>query len=71
MALFVNTNVAALNGQKNLSNVTSRMNSSFEKLSSGSRINSAKDDAAGLQIADRLTTQIIGLQQGTRNANDG
>ncbi|MFG1490107.1 flagellin, partial [Oceanospirillum sp. HFRX-1_2] len=57
MALFVNTNVAALNGQKNLSDVTARMNSSFEKLSSGSRINSAKDDAAGLQISDRLTTQ--------------
>lgn len=71
MALFVNTNVSALNGQKNLANVTNRMNSSFEKLSSGSRINSAKDDAAGLQIADRLTTQIIGLQQATRNANDG
>ena len=71
MALFVNTNVSALNGQKNLMNVTNRMNSSFEKLSSGSRINSAKDDAAGLQIADRLTTQIIGLQQSTRNANDG
>ncbi|OPX56830.1 flagellin [Oceanospirillum multiglobuliferum] len=71
MALFVNTNVSALNGQRNLSDVTNRMNSSFEKLSSGSRINSAKDDAAGLQIADRLTTQIIGLQQGTRNANDG
>jgi flagellin len=71
MALFVNTNVSALNGQKNLMNVTNRMNSSFEKLSSGSRINSAKDDAAGLQISDRLTTQIIGLQQGTRNANDG
>lgn len=71
MALFVNTNVAALNGQKNLMNVTNRMNSSFEKLSSGSRINSAKDDAAGLQISDRLTTQIIGLEQGTRNANDG
>lgn len=71
MALFVNTNVSALNGQKNLANVTNRMNSSFEKLSSGSRINSAKDDAAGLQIADRLSTQIIGLQQGTRNANDG
>lgn len=71
MALFVNTNVSALNGQKNLMNVTNRMNSSFEKLSSGSRINSAKDDAAGLQIADRLTTQIIGLEQGTRNANDG
>ena len=71
MALFVNTNVAALGGQRNLQNVTDRMNSSFEKLSSGSRINSAKDDAAGLQIADRLSTQIIGLQQGTRNANDG
>jgi flagellin len=71
MALFVNTNVSALNGQKNLMNVTDRMNSSFEKLSSGSRINSAKDDAAGLQISDRLTTQVIGLQQGTRNANDG
>lgn len=71
MALFVNTNVAALNGQKNLNDVTSRMNSAFEKLSSGSRINSAKDDAAGLQISDRLTTQVIGLEQATRNANDG
>ncbi|MBB1485642.1 flagellin N-terminal helical domain-containing protein [Oceanospirillum sediminis] len=71
MALYVNTNVSALNGQRNLQNVTDRMNGSFEKLSSGSRINSAKDDAAGLQIADRLTTQIIGLEQGTRNANDG
>lgn len=71
MALFVNTNVAALNGQKNLNDVTARMNSSFEKLSSGSRINSAKDDAAGLQISDRLTTQVIGLEQATRNANDG
>ena len=71
MALFVNTNVAALNGQKNLMDVTQRMNSSFEKLSSGSRINSAKDDAAGLQISDRLTTQVIGLEQATRNANDG
>lgn len=71
MALFVNTNVAALSGQKNLSDVTSRLNSSFEKLSSGSRINSAKDDAAGLQISDRLTTQVTGLGQATRNANDG
>ena len=71
MALYVNTNVAALGGQKNLMDVTSRMNSSFEKLSSGSRINSAKDDAAGLQISDRLTTQVIGLEQATRNANDG
>ncbi|MFG1489500.1 hypothetical protein ABMA58_09650, partial [Oceanospirillum sp. HFRX-1_2] len=71
MALFVNTNVAALNGQKNLMDVTARMNSSFEKLSSGSRINSARDDAAGLQISDRLTTQITGLNQASRNANDG
>lgn len=71
MALYVNTNVSALSGQKNLSDVTSRLNSSFEKLSSGSRINSAKDDAAGLQISDRLTTQILGLNQATRNANDG
>ena len=52
MALYVNTNVSALNGQKNLMDVTQRMNSSFEKLSSGSRINSARDDAAGLQISD-------------------
>lgn len=71
MALYVNTNVSALSGQKNLMDVTSRMNSSFEKLSSGSRINSARDDAAGLQISDRLTTQITGLNQATRNANDG
>ncbi len=71
MALFVNTNVAALNGQKNLMDVTSRMNSSFEKLSSGSRINSARDDAAGLQISNRLTTQVTGLNQASRNANDG
>lgn len=71
MALFVNTNVAALAGQKNLSDVTARLNTSFERLSSGSRINSAKDDSAGLQISDRLTTQITGLNQATRNANDG
>ncbi len=71
MALFVNTNVSALNGQRNLAEVTSRLNTSFERLSSGSRINSAKDDSAGLQISDRLTTQINGLNQGTRNANDG
>ncbi len=71
MALYVNTNVSALNGQRNLAEVTKRLNTSFESLSSGSRINSAKDDAAGLQISDRLTTQVIGLQQGTRNANDG
>jgi flagellin len=71
MAMFVNTNVSGLNAQRNLQNVTDRMNSSFEKLSSGSRINSARDDSAGLQIADRLTTQITGLNQANRNANDG
>ncbi|OPX56828.1 flagellin [Oceanospirillum multiglobuliferum] len=71
MAMFVNTNVSGLNGQRNLQNVTDRMNSSFEKLSSGSRINSARDDSAGLQIADRLTSQITGLNQANRNANDG
>jgi flagellin len=71
MAMFVNTNVSGLNAQRNLQNVTDRMNSSFEKLSSGSRINSARDDSAGLQISDRLTTQINGLNQANRNANDG
>lgn len=71
MALYVNTNVSALNGQRNLAQVTNSLNGSFERLSSGSRINSAKDDAAGLQISDRLTTQITGLTQATRNANDG
>lgn len=71
MAMYVNTNVSSLSGQRNLQNVTDRMNSSFEKLSSGSRINSARDDSAGLQIADRLTTQLTGLNQANRNANDG
>lgn len=71
MAMFVNTNVSGLNAQRNLSNVTDRLNTSFERLSSGQRINSARDDSAGLQISDRLTTQISGLTQSTRNANDG
>lgn len=71
MAMYVNTNVSGLGAQRNLQMVTDRMNSSFEKLSSGSRINSARDDSAGLQIADRLTTQITGLNQANRNANDG
>jgi len=71
MAMFVNTNVSALNAQRNLSDVTSRLNTSFERLSSGSRINSARDDSAGLQISDRLSTQITGLNQATQNANDG
>ncbi|QPG04969.1 flagellin FliC [Salinimonas marina] len=70
MSMFVNTNVSALNAQRQLSNVSSSLNTSFERLSSGFRINSAKDDAAGLQISDRMTSQIEGLNQAVRNAND-
>ncbi|MEQ3514834.1 flagellin [Pseudoalteromonas sp. BZB3] len=71
MALYVNTNVSSLNAQRQLSNSASSLDTSFQRLSSGFRINSAKDDAAGLQISNRLTGQINGLTQGTRNANDG
>lgn len=70
MSLFVNTNTSALNAQRNLFDVNDRLNTSFERLSSGFRINSAADDAAGLQISDRLTSQIQGLNQAVRNAND-
>lgn len=69
--LFVNTNVSALRGMADLSDVTARMNKSFERLSSGSRINSARDDAAGLQISNRLDTQLIGTRQASRNIQDG
>ncbi|MBF7072344.1 flagellin FliC [Glaciecola sp. MH2013] len=71
MSLFVNTNVSAINAQRQLINTSSNLNTAFERLSSGFRINSAKDDAAGLQIADRMTSQIQGLDQAVRNANDG
>ena len=71
MALYVNTNVSSINAQRKLSNATLNLNTSYQRLSSGLRINSAKDDAAGLQIADRLTSQINGLNQGNRNTNDG
>ncbi|HIX57288.1 MAG TPA: flagellin [Candidatus Anaerobiospirillum pullistercoris] len=71
MALYVNTNVSSLNAQRKLTNATNSLNVSYQRLSSGLRINSAKDDAAGLQISDRLTSQINGLNQGNRNANDG
>ncbi|PKM31779.1 MAG: flagellin [Gammaproteobacteria bacterium HGW-Gammaproteobacteria-11] len=71
MALTVNTNVASLNAQRNLGTSSSNLQTSLERLSSGSRINSAKDDAAGLQIANRLTSQINGLGVAVRNANDG
>ena len=70
MALYVNTNVSALNAQRQLNNSGNALDTSFQRLSSGLRINSAKDDAAGLQITDRLTSQINGLNQGNRNAND-
>ena len=71
MALYVTTNVSSLNGQRRLSNATKSLDSTYQHLASGKRINSAKDDAAGLQISNRLTNQIDGLKQGNRNANDG
>ena len=71
MALFVNTNTSSINAQRNLNKATNALSSSYTKLASGNRINSAKDDAAGLQIANRMTSQINGLTQGNRNANDG
>ena len=70
MSLFVNTNVSSINAQRQLFDVNDRLNTSFERLSSGFRINSAADDAAGLQISDRLTSQVEGLNQAVRNAND-
>jgi flagellin len=71
MALSINTNVASLNAQRNLSKSQSALSNSMTRLSSGLRINSAKDDAAGLAISDRMTAQIRGLNQAVRNANDG
>lgn len=70
MSLFVNTNVSSINAQRQLFDVSDKLNTSFERLSSGFRINSAADDAAGLQISDRLTSQVEGLNQAVRNAND-
>ncbi len=71
MALTVNSNVASLNGQHNLLRSQGSLNTSMHRLSSGLRINSAKDDAAGLAISDRMTAQIKGMNQAARNANDG
>ncbi|GLR70786.1 flagellin [Agaribacter marinus] len=70
MSLYVNTNVSALNAQRQLFNSQNSLGTSFERLSSGMRINRASDDAAGLQISDRMTSQINGLNQAVRNAND-
>lgn len=70
MALTINTNVASMNAQRNLGKSQGALNKSMQRLSSGLRINSAKDDAAGLAISDRMTAQIRGLNQASRNAND-
>jgi flagellin len=71
MAQVINTNIASLNAQRNLNKSQSAMNTSLQRLSSGMRINSAKDDAAGLAISERFTAQIRGLNQAVRNSNDG
>jgi flagellin len=71
MSLFVNTNVSSINATRQLFTSSNNLNTAFERLSSGFRINSAKDDAAGLQISNRLTSQVMGLDQAVRNANDG
>ncbi len=71
MALTVNTNVASLNTQRNLNNAAGALGTTMQRLSTGSRINSAKDDAAGLQIANRLGSQVSGLNVAVKNSNDG
>ncbi|WP_274967841.1 flagellin [Succinimonas amylolytica] len=71
MAMYVNTNSSSLNAQRMMANSTNALDTSYKRLASGLRINSAKDDAAGLQISDRLTSQVNGLDQGNRNAQDG
>ena len=71
MAAFINTNISSLNSQRNLSTSQGALTTSLQRLSSGLRINSAKDDAAGLAISERMTSQIRGNDQAARNANDG
>jgi flagellin len=71
VAQVINTNILSLNAQRNLTNSQGALQTSLQRLSSGLRINSAKDDAAGLAISERFTTQIRGLNQAIRNANDG
>jgi flagellin len=71
MGLFINTNTSSINARRRLSESTGELSRSFERLSSGLRINSAKDDAAGLAISTRMTAQIRGLDQAIRNSNDG
>jgi flagellin len=71
MASVINTNISSLNSQRNLSSSQTALSTSIQRLSSGLRINSAKDDAAGLAISDRMSSQIRGMTQASRNANDG
>src|SRR5687768_11052538 len=71
MALVISTNVASINAQRQLMNSGNALDRATERLSSGNRINSAKDDAAGLAIGNRMTSQVRGLDQAIRNANDG
>ncbi len=71
MGLRVNTNIASLNAQRNLEGITSRLNTNYRRLSTGLRITTAADDAAGLAISERLRAQIRSIQQAKRNANDG
>jgi flagellin len=71
MALIINTNVSSLNAQRNLNESQNALNTSLQRLSSGLRINSAKDDAAGLFVAGQLTRDIRGINQAVRNAGDG
>ncbi len=71
MAMVINSNIMSLNAQRNLGKSSSSLATSMQRLSSGLRINSAKDDAAGLAISNRMTTQVRGLTQAIRNANDG
>ncbi len=70
MGLFVNTNIASLNARRNLLGSTSKLNRSYQRLSSGLRVNTAADDAAGLAISERFNSQVRGLNQSIRNAND-
>ena len=71
MSLFINTNIASLYAQNNVANSQNALATSIQRLSSGLRINSAKDDAAGMAIAARMTSQIGGMTQAAQNANDG
>ena len=71
MPQTINTNIASLNAQRNLSTSQSSLATSMQRLSSGMRVNSAKDDAAGLAIAERMSAQVRGMNVAIRNANDG